>query len=130
MNNVEKYIRYSLAIVYIWFGVLKPFGISPAAGLVDLTLDWTLVPAVVSVLGIWEIVIGIGFLLPKYTRIVLAMFLVHMLGTFIPMFYLVDTTFTAAPYGLTIVGQYIIKNLVFLAAGNAIYTAWKSRQAA
>jgi len=33
-------LRYSLAVIFIWFGILKPIGISPAEPLVLLTVDW------------------------------------------------------------------------------------------
>jgi uncharacterized membrane protein YkgB len=41
-----------------------------------------------------------------------------MIFTFLPLFFFPDVSFTQehAPYGFTIVGQYIVKNLVFLAA--------------
>ena len=32
-------LRYSLALIYIWFGLLKPIGLSPASGLVDAAGD-------------------------------------------------------------------------------------------
>ncbi len=31
-------IRYLIAIIYFWFGILKPFGLSPAEDLVTATL--------------------------------------------------------------------------------------------
>ena len=30
-------LRYSLGIIYIWFGILKPLGLSPAQELVEIT---------------------------------------------------------------------------------------------
>ena len=33
-------LRYSLAMVFIWFGLLKPLGISPAQELVENTVYW------------------------------------------------------------------------------------------
>jgi hypothetical protein len=33
----------------------------------------------------------------------------------LPLFFFPHVSFTHAPYGFTIVGQYIVKNLVFLA---------------
>ena len=33
-------LRYSLGIIYIWFGILKPFGLSPAQELVENTVYW------------------------------------------------------------------------------------------
>ena len=33
-------LRVSLAIIFIWFGILKPLGLSPAAALVEATVGW------------------------------------------------------------------------------------------
>jgi len=33
-------LRISLGIIFIWFGILKPLGISPAEPLVLATVDW------------------------------------------------------------------------------------------
>jgi len=42
----------------------------------------------------------------------------HMIFTFMPLFFFPEISFSAehASFGFTIVGQYIVKNLVFLAA--------------
>mgnify|MGYP001159923131 FL=1 len=34
------FLRYSVGIIFIWFGFLKPLGISPAQGLVANTVYW------------------------------------------------------------------------------------------
>ena len=33
-------LRISLGIIFVWFGILKPFGISPAQALVERTVYW------------------------------------------------------------------------------------------
>ena len=124
-RNVEWWLRWAFAIVYVWFGALKPLGISPALELVEHSLGWISLVAVVPMLGYWEILIGLMFLVPRLTKITLIMFVMHMLGTFIPMFFLVSDSYTAWPHGLTLVGQYIVKNLVFLAAGGALWKLWR-----
>ena len=32
------FLRYSIGLIYIWFGILKPFGLSPAQELVENTV--------------------------------------------------------------------------------------------
>jgi len=67
-------------------------------------------------LGIFEMIIGIGFLVGKFKKIVLSLFLVHILTTFGPM--ILNTDVTWQSFGvLTLAGQYIVKNLVFVIAG-------------
>ena len=47
-------LRYSLGIIYIWFGALKPLGLSPAQELVENTVYWfenpkTFVPIFITI---------------------------------------------------------------------------------
>ncbi len=114
-------LRYALAVIFIWFGILKPLGISPAAPLVRATVDWMpfLTPAQwLIVIGWWEVLIGVTFLFRKTTRIAIALLAMQMVGTFLPLFILPEVTFQAgsAPYAPTLEGQYIIKNLLIIAA--------------
>ncbi len=114
-------LRYSLAVIFIWFGILKPLGISPAEPLVLMTVDW--MPLLSSeswliVIGWWEVVIGLTFLSSKTLRIAIGLLALQMAGTFMPLVTLPNVTFQDGriPYGLTMEGQYIIKNLLIIAA--------------
>jgi len=120
-RRVEQWLRWSFAVVYIWFGALKPLGLSPAHELVELTLAWFPRPLIVGALGLWEVAIGVCFLFPRITRLTMWMFVIHMIGTFLPMVALTEVAWTRPPYALSLVGQYIVKNLVFLAAGAALW---------
>lgn len=115
-------LRLSLAIIFIWFGLLKPLGLSPAQPLVEATVSWMplLSPTGwVSVIGWWEVAIGAFFLFRPTIRIALALMALQMVGTFLPMVLLPDVTFQAGriPYGPTMEGQYILKNLLIISAG-------------
>ena len=114
-------MRYSLALIFIWFGVLKPFGLLPAEPLVKLTVAWMplLTPGQwVSLIGWWEVAIGITFCFRRTLRIAIALLALQMVGTFMPLFILPDVTFQAGriPFAPTMEGQYIIKNLVIISA--------------
>ena len=52
-------LRISLAIVFIWFGALKVFGVTPVADLVASTVYWFDPDWVVPALGVVEIVVGL-----------------------------------------------------------------------
>ncbi|MBN9400853.1 MAG: hypothetical protein J0I17_11810 ['Candidatus Kapabacteria' thiocyanatum] len=119
-RHVEWLIRWAFAIVYVWFGILKFTDLSPAHDLVMQTLSMVPVDNVSALLGGWEIIIGLCFLAPRFTKITLSMFFVHIAGTFLPVFFLPSVTWLKPPYGLSFVGQYILKNLVFIAAGTAL----------
>mgnify|MGYP003337778949 FL=1 len=63
-------LRYSLAMVFIWFGLLKPLGISPAQELVENTVYWFDDKTVfVKFLGWWEVVIGLTMCFRPLIRI-------------------------------------------------------------
>lgn len=119
-------LRLALGIVFLWFGALKLIpGLSPAetlAGRTIETLTFGVVPASVAVpvLAIWECLIGLGLLSGRYLRATLLLLFVQMLGTVTPLFLFPTETFTHFPWAPTLEGQYIIKNLVLVAAAIVI----------
>jgi uncharacterized membrane protein YkgB len=114
------YLRISLAVIFIWFGALKPFGMSPAADLVKKTVYWFNPDMFLVVLGIWEVVIGITMLFKPTIRISIFLLYLQMPGTMLPLILLPEVCFTSFPIGLTLEGQYIIKNLILISAGLVI----------
>lgn len=68
-------------------------------------------------LALLETSIGVGFLLNVGLRIVSVLFLSHMIGTFMPLFVLPELAFKIGVLAPTLEGQYILKNIVFVAAG-------------
>ena len=123
-------LRIALGIVYFHFGVLKFFpDLSPAeliAGetITRLSLHWIDARTAIWWLAVLECAIGAGFLLNIGMRFVFILFLLHMVGTFLPLFVLPELTFRVPPLAPTIEGQYILKNLVFVAAGWTVF--WPS----
>lgn len=125
-------LRYSLAVIFIWFGLLKPFGLSPAEGLIIQTVDWMPLLAAetwVAVIGWWEVAIGVLFLFRPTLRFAIGLLALQMVGTFMPLVILPSVTFQdgRVPYGLTLEGQYIVKNLLIISAalvvGGTVRTA-------
>lgn len=116
-------LRIALGLVYFHFGFLKFFpDLSPAELLASQTimrasLSWLDAQSALWWLAILECTIGAGLLFNRCMRCVFILFLFHMLGTFLPLFLLPELTFKFAPLAPTIEGQYILKNLVFVAAG-------------
>ena len=114
-------VRISLGVIFIWFGILKPFGVSAAAPLVLATVSWMpfVTPeTMLHIIGWWEVVIGVTFLFPKTTRIAVGLLFLQMGGTFMPLVLLPEVTFQAGriPWGPTMEGQYILKNLLIISA--------------
>lgn len=119
-------LRISLGIVFFWFGILKFFpGISPAQTLATDTIEiltFGLIPPNVSInlLAAWEVLIGLGLIFGVYMRATLFLLFAQMVGTITPIFFFPELVFNYIPYGPTLEGQYIIKNLVLISAGIVI----------
>ncbi|HMP90700.1 MAG TPA: hypothetical protein PJ991_10890 [Kiritimatiellia bacterium] len=115
-RNGIRLLRISVGIVFVWFGALKTVGMSPAQELVARTVYWLSPDIFIPVLGWWEVLIGVGLLYRPLARFAIALLFLQMPGTFLPLVLLPDICFTSIPFGLTIEGQYIIKNLVLISA--------------
>ena len=119
-------LRISLGIIFFWFGMLKFFdGLSPAEALATQTIDiltfGLIGPTTVRYgLAIWEVLIGVGLIFNIFLRETLLLMFLQMMGTLTPIFLLPETVFTHFPYGLTLEGQYIFKNLVVISSGIVI----------
>ncbi len=114
-------LRISFAIIFIWFGILKPFGVSAAEPLLKATVAWLpfLSPDVwLHVIGWWEVLIGVLFLFQRTTYIAILLLFLQMLGTFMPMVFLPEVVYQKpwAVYLPTMEGQYIIKNVMIISA--------------
>lgn len=114
------FLRVAIAFVYIWFGALKVIGLSPAEGLVEKTVFWFKPEIFVPVLGFAEVLIGLGFLFRKFLPYVIFIMLLHMAVTFVPFLVVPQDCFTQLPYEPTLIGQYIVKNVVLIAAAFVI----------
>ncbi|MEM9996892.1 MAG: hypothetical protein AAF809_04260 [Bacteroidota bacterium] len=110
-------LRVAVGLVFVWFGGLKLFdGLSPAEDLVKATVYWVDPDVFFPILAVWEVLIGIGLLWRPLVRGALLLLALQMPGTFLPLVLLPEVCFTAFPFGLTLEGQYIVKNLVLIAA--------------
>jgi uncharacterized membrane protein YphA (DoxX/SURF4 family) len=120
------FLRYSIGIIFIWFGGLKFFpGLSPAEQLAVSTIDlltFGLIPPFTAqiLLAFFEVTIGILLLIGKFLRLTIFLLLMQMAGTMSPIVLFPDLVFTQIPYALTIEGQYIFKNFVVISAALVI----------
>lgn len=126
--------RIALFIVYFWFGILKVFGLSPAGPLVGELLQKTipfLTPdQFIFWFGLFEMAIGVLFLIPKLSRLVIFVLVIHLITTAGPLVLLPQITWQAW-FVPTLEGQYIIKNLLIIATAMGIVTElhpWKKAQ--
>ena len=86
-------LRVSLGVVFVWFGLLKIFEVSPVSELVARTVYWVDPDVIVPVLGAFEVTVGVLLLLGRALRLTLFLFLLQMLGTFLTFVVLPEVTF-------------------------------------
>ncbi len=125
-DNGIGLLRISLGLVFLWFGILKFVpGLSPADELATrtiATLTFGLVQPELSrpLLALWETVIGLGLITGWFMRATLLLLFLQMLGTITPLFLFPAETWGQFPIAPTLEGQYILKNMVLVAAGIVI----------
>ena len=129
---MERYgvtaLRIAVAIVFIWFGALKVIDRSPVEGLVKDTIFFLPEDTFFVVIGVWEIIIGVGLLVPVLLRLTLALFWLQMAGTFLSLIVLPDRAFQDGnPLLLDVTGEFVVKNLVLIAAGLVIGSTVRRR---
>ncbi len=114
----EPLARFSLFLVFFWFGALKVIDLSGASAMVQSLFEATMPIMPFSVFmvlfGLFEMLIGILFLIRGAERVVLPLLFVHMITTIMPLFLLTSVTWSGFLVP-TMEGQYIIKNILIIA---------------
>lgn len=124
-RNGMNFLRVTLGVVFFWFGFLKFFGsigaseILAARTISTLTFGFVRSGMSLPVLGMWECTIGLGLISKKWLSITIVLLFFQMIGTFLPLVFYVHECFSH-PFVPTLLGQYIIKNLVLVSAGIVI----------
>jgi putative oxidoreductase len=127
-------LRVALGTVFIWFGLLKVIHASPASDLIrDLlavTVPFVPVEPTVIVLGVVELVIGLGFLTWIAPRTTLALFMSQMaMATGGTLLFLPAAMFqNGDPLLLSLPGEFVVKNMVLLAAGLTVLATVPTRR--
>ena len=123
------FARFSLFIIYGWFGILKVFELSPAGPLVgalqQVTFFGSIPPEQFLVwFGAFEVLLGIFALVPKLERITFFLIGLHLITTVMPLFMLPDISWDGFLVP-SLIGQYIIKNLALLSLGLILFARLK-----
>lgn len=114
-------LRISVGVVFFWFGALKLVpGLSPAEGLIRSSITFLPMDLFLPFLAIWEMVIGLGYMSGKFVRATILLMFLQMVGTLSPIVLNPAAVWTVFPYGLTLEGQYMIKNIVLISAAIVI----------
>lgn len=114
-------LRISLGVVFLWFGLLKIFDVSPVSGLVANTIYWFDPDVVVPALGVFEVFVGACLVAGRLMRIALPLLVLQMAGTFMVLVLLPGVAFRDGnPFLLTVEGEFVVKNLVLLSSALVI----------
>lgn len=117
-------LRSALGLVFVWFGALKVFGVSPVAGLVLDTVPFIDAPGwIVSAMHVFEVGVGLWLMAGIGLRMLLPVYAVHLLATFGVLVIQPDVALL-----LTSEGEFVVKNLILLAAGIAVCTHARRRR--
>ncbi|MGI9000884.1 MAG: hypothetical protein ACR2GH_04385 [Pseudonocardia sp.] len=129
-------LRISMGAVILGFGVLKYFpGMSPAEGLVLVTtklLTFGLVPdQVLMVLtATMECALGLSLILGRGLRVSIYLLVFWVLGILSPALLVPQRLFSGPDHAPTLEGQYVLKDVILLAAVLVIATAVLNRKKA
>jgi uncharacterized membrane protein YkgB len=124
------FLRVALGVVFVWFGALKIWRISPVAELVSRTVYWVDPDWFVPALGVVEVIIGLGLLIGIGLRLILFVFGAQMIGTALVFVVLPEVAFQRGnPLLLTVEGEFVVKNIVLIAAGMVVGATVRGRRA-
>ncbi len=128
--NSIAILRVSMGLVFFGFGLLKFFpGVSPIESLATRT-------TVILTLGIFsghnamdfvatlECIIGICFLTGRFLRVGVWLMLAQMIGAMSPVFLFFSELFPGPGHAPTLAAQYILKDIILVAAGMVIAATW------
>ncbi len=119
-------LRLTLGAVFLGFGVLKFFpGVSPAQGLAIKTIDlltFGLIPwqAGIVVIAMLESFIGICLLANRWMRLAVWLLAAQFVGILAPLVLLTGRLFSGPHHAPTLEGQYVLKDIILVAAGMVI----------
>ncbi|SKB86671.1 hypothetical protein [Maribacter arcticus] len=126
MENLEKrknkIISLSIGLVYLIFGFLKLFpGTSPAEELATNTiqvLTFGFLPSYFGfiALALFESFIGICLILNWQNKLIIYAAIAHITCTFTPLFLFPGQIFGENRFIITLLSQYIFKNIIILGA--------------
>ena len=123
-------LRLSMGLVFLGFGVLKFFpSISPIEELatrttVALTLGLVTGHHAMDLIAGLECLIGACFLTGRFLRVGVWLMAVQMLGAMSPLLLFPGELFHGPFHAPTLAAQYIIKDIILVAAGMVVAATW------
>jgi uncharacterized membrane protein YkgB len=121
-------LRVSLGLVFVWFGALKITNSTPVARLVADTVPFLPSKWFVPALGVFEVVLGLGLLIGRWTAAVACLMIAHLAGTFMVLVTQPEVAFQGGnPLMLTMTGEFVVKNVILISAGLVLIAPRRER---
>lgn len=109
--------RISLGVLFIWFGLLKPFGVETTTSIIAHTIWFGPPDLMVPLLGWWEVAIGVSLMIRSLLRLAVLLLAIRLPGIVLALLIFPTRCFEQFPFAPTPEGQYLLKDLaIFLAA--------------
>jgi uncharacterized membrane protein YkgB len=115
--RVTVLLRFSLAAIFFWFGMLKLTGVSPVVGLLRSSIPLLAGSPYIELLGLAEIVIAIGLVIERLAGQAATLMILHLFCTLTVAIIAPTVVFAPAFPVLTLDGEFLAKNLVLITAG-------------
>lgn len=116
---IDQFAIWTLAFVFILFGILKVLDISPVREIVEESFfifehNWAF-----FMLGLIEVILGIGLLIKKTRKYAAILIIGHLLGTIATAILTPSITFDSQTV-VTTHGEFVAKNFVLIAVALGI----------
>ena len=120
-KNTFIALRWSLGIVFTWFGVLKLFNVSPSLELIKQTTPFfSESQFFLFLVSFIEILIGAALLMNRFVKAALIVMMVSVTLVSFTIFF--TQGFSPRFPILSLAGELVLKNLVVVAAGLVLLT--------
>jgi len=121
-------LRISLGFVFVWFGALKLTDSTPIADLIAETVPILPGSWFVPALGGFEVLLGVALFVGRRMGVVTALMVAHLGGTFMVLVMQPEIVFQRDnPLLLTMTGEFVVKNVVLIAAGIVLASSYLDR---
>jgi putative oxidoreductase len=121
----EWLLRASLGIIYLWFGALKLLQMSPVLDLVRRAYPPLGALPLFLGLGLFEVALGLALLGGLGKPWTAAAVVFHLVSTFGVLVFSPQLAFAPQFPCLTMTGEFVVKNLVLLAAAGVLWQLWR-----
>lgn len=128
VRQSRLFLRLSLGLVFLWFGILKLFNVSPVMVMIERSLPYGLGEQQLFLFGLslFEVLIGIALLSGKFVKLASFALIIHLFIATIAVLY--TQGFTPRFPLLSLEGEFVLKNIVLIAAGFSLLSEKKEHK--